>query len=191
MKKRINLITPNTNKRLLIYLGLDILLLLIIAFTISFIFSYRYINDTYAEQKVLNYENKQISILSNKTKDYDTLKRKKNNTLKIAKSYVQVQEYEYMIIHGLEKISSIIPKNLLVTNLKYDILNKKNNIILNGKTTNLELISAFLEKLKTVFPKCKIHLERLDAIKQNSKNRVFTITIIENSNKKPSKKVSS
>ena len=191
MQKIVNLIAPKENKRLLKYLALDILLMLIIALAISFMFSKIHTDNSKTQQQIINYENKQISNFRKRTKDYNKLKIRRDNTLKIAKSYVAVQEYQYKIIHGIQNISSIIPNDLLISNLKYNISSKKDNITINGETTNLELISVFLEKLKTVFPEYKIHLEKLDAIRQNSKNRIFIITITENNNKKSSKKVSS
>ncbi len=127
--------------------------------------------------RLKNYVNTKIAQISAKSRDYNSLKKKKEELLDTAQDIEKLKEYQFRLALSFEKLSQAIVDGVEITSLDFDETNHDfaGYAKLSGEATSLESISDFVNQLENVLPDYKVTLGKLG--QSTGQNRSFNITI--------------
>ena len=166
--KDLNFIRGRWRKKQLIYLGIDLGFMALVAFISMFILSIIFSWSSEEDIKVESYIQSQITKLNSQVAEYLAVKIQRDKLLDISTDLANIKASQYYILLGIEKISRAITDQLYIINVNY--VSSSDKIILTGEVKDLKLLSIFMKNLEIEFRIKKVELKSLGSEKNGQRS---------------------
>ncbi|AJC49129.1 PilN domain-containing protein [Allofrancisella guangzhouensis] len=166
--KQLNFIQDRYKKLLLSYIAIDIGFIAVLAFigmvSLSIILSWSSKEDIKLEQ----YIQAKITELDKNSVQYQEVKKQRDKLIDVADNLANIKASQFYMLLGIEKISRAITDKLYLTGITY--IATEDEIVLNGETKDLKLLSVFMKNLEVEFKIKKVELKNLGSEKNGQRS---------------------
>ncbi|QIV96815.1 type IV pili associated protein [Allofrancisella inopinata] len=166
--KPLNFIQDRHKKLQLTYIAIDIGFTALVAFfamfTLSIILSWSSREDMRLEQ----YIQTKITELNKNSLQYQEVKKQRDKLIDVADNLANIKASQFYMLLGIEKISRAITDKLELSGITY--IAPEDEVVLNGETKDLKLLSVFMKNLEVEFKIKKVELKNLGPEKNGQRS---------------------